>query len=168
MTTLPGKDTRPVTSISHPLRRRIVVGVDTHKYAHVAVALDQVGAVIGTITMPVDRAGYAQLARWAGELGEQVDFGVEGSGSYGAGLVSLLRRRGHLVIEVNRPDRALRHLRGKDDTIDAEAAARAVLSGAATAVPRAADGTVEMIRQVKIAKDTAVKARSQAIITVKT
>ncbi len=157
-----------MTSIPHPLRRRIVVGVDTHKYAHVAVALDQVGGVIGEIMIPVDRAGYARLGRWARELGEQVDFGVEGSGSYGAGLVSQLRRGGHRVIEVNRPDRGVRHLRGKNDTIDAEAAARAVLSGAATAVPKTADGTVEMIRQLKIVKDTAVKARSQAIITLKT
>ncbi|WP_219420722.1 IS110 family transposase, partial [Pseudonocardia nigra] len=133
-------------SIPHPLRRRIVVGVDTHKYAHVAVALDQVGAVIAETTIPVDRAGYAQLQRWACELGEQVEFGVEGSGSYGAGLVSFLRRRGHLVLEVNRPDRGVRHLRGKNDSIDAESAARAVLSGAATAVPKTADGTVEMIR----------------------
>lgn len=164
----PGKDTQPVTSIPDPLRRRIVVGVDTHKNVHVAVALDQVGALIGDTRMPVDRAGYAQLERWAGELGEQVDFGVEGSGSYGAGLVSFLRRRGHCVLEVNRPDRRIRHLRGKNDTIDAETAARAVLSGAVTAVPKSADGTVEMIRQVKIAKDTAVKARSQAIVTLKT
>jgi transposase len=80
-----------VESIPHPLRRRIVVGVDTHKNAHVAVALDQVGAVIGETTIPVDRAGYAQLQRWACELGEQADFGVEGAGSYGAGLVSFLR-----------------------------------------------------------------------------
>jgi transposase len=157
-----------VTRIHYALRRRIVVGVDTHKHTHVAVALDQVGGVIGEITIPVDRAGYEQLDRWASELGEQIDFGVEGSGSYGAGLASHLRRRGHRVIEVNRPNRAVRHLRGKDDTIDAETAARSVLCGAATAVPKSADGAVEMMRQVKIAKDTAVKARSQAIITLKT
>lgn len=160
-----------MSSIPHSPRRRIVVGVDTHKYAHVAVALDQVGAIIGQTTIPVDRAGYAQLQRWAGELSEpdgHVEFGVEGTGSYGAGLTSFLRRAGHRVIEVNRPDRGVRHRRGKDDTIDAEIAARAVLSGAATAVPKTADGSVEMIRQVKIAKDTATKARSQAIITLKT
>lgn len=160
-----------MTRILHPLRRRIVVGVDTHKYAHVAVALDQVGAVIGELSISVDRAGYARLERWARALAEQgglIDFGVEGSGSYGAGLVSFLRRRGHRVVEVNRPDRGVRHLRGKNDTIDAETAARAVLSGAATAIPKTADDTVEMIRQVKIAKDTAVKSRSQAIITLKT
>ena len=155
-------------SIPDPLRRRIVVGVDTHKYAHVAVALDQVGAVIGKITIPVDRAGFAQLRQWATELGEQAEFGIEGTGSYGAGLTSFLRRHGHLVLEVNRPDRRIRYLQGKNDTIDAETAARAVLTGAVTAVPKTADGTVEMIRQVKIAKDTAVKARNQAIITLKT
>lgn len=155
-------------SIPDPLRRRIVVGVDTHKHAHVAVALDQVGAVIGKITIPVDRAGYAQLQQWATELGEQAEFGIEGTGSYGAGLTSFLRRHGHLVLEVNRPDRRIRYLQGKNDTIDAETAARAVLTGAVTAVPKTADGTVEMIRQIKIAKDTAVKARSQAIIALKT
>jgi transposase len=160
-----------VTSIPDPLRRRIVVGVDTHKYTHVAVALNMVGTVIAELAIPVDRAGYAQLERWARELtapGGRLELGVEGCGSYGAGLVSHLRRRGHRVLEINRPDRRIRHLRGKNDPIDAETAARAVLSGAATAVPKTADGTVEMIRQVKIAEDTAVKARSQAIITLKT
>jgi transposase len=155
VTTQPGKDTQSVASIPHPLRQRILVGVDTHKYTHVAVALDQVGGVIGDITVPVERAGYARLERWAGELGEQgetIEFGVEGSGCYGAGVASLLRRRGRRVIEVNRPDRVVRHLRGKNDTIDAEVAARAVLSGAARAVPKTADGAVEMIRQVKSRK----------------
>jgi transposase len=157
-----------VTSIPDPLRRRIVVGVDTHKYVHVAVALDQVGAVIGSMSVSADRAGYAQLRQWAAGLGERVEFGIEGTGSYGAGLTSSLRRRGHRVIEVNRPARQARYLRGKNDTIDAENAARAVLAGVATAIPKTTDGNVEMIRQVKIAKDTAVKARSQAMITLKT
>ena len=161
---------RPLPSILliHRFQALLIVGVDTHKHAHVAVALDQVGAVIATITIPVDRTGYAQLEAWSGELGEQAEFGIEGTGSYGAGLASFLRRRGHQVLEVNRPDRRIRYLRGKNDTIDAETAARAVLTGAVTAVPKTADGTVEMIRQIKIAKDTAVKSRSQAIITLKT
>jgi transposase len=156
-----------VTSIPHTGPRRIVVGVDTHKYAHVAVALDQVGARLAETTISVDRAGYEQLERWAHQHGEKISFGIEGTGSYGAGLASFLRRGGHRVIEVNRPNRQTRHLHGKDDPLDAEAAARAVLAGTATAVPKTADGTVEMIRQVKIAKDTAVKARSQAMVTLK-
>jgi transposase len=69
---------------------------------------------------------------------------------------------------VNRPDRRERRLNGKSDALDAENAARAVLSGRATATPRTADGQVEMIRQIKIAKDTAVKSRTQAIVTLKT
>ena len=163
-------------SIPHQTSRRIVVGVDTHKHTHVAVALDHLGAVLDSTTISVHRAGYAQLRNWATDLaqgdepadGMPVVFGIEGSGSYGAGLASFLRCAGDQVIEVNRGDRAVRHLRGKNDTIDAETAARSVLSGTATATPKTGDGTVEMIRQVKIAKDTATKARSQAIITLKT
>ncbi|WP_205661238.1 IS110 family transposase [Amycolatopsis vastitatis] len=157
-----------MSSIPDSPRRRIVIGVDTHKYAHVAVALDALGARLGDTVITVNRAGYAEFERWAHQWGELITFGVEGTGSYGAGLASFLRRRGHRVVEVNRPDRRIRHLHGKDDPIDAESAARVVLSGVATAIPKSADGTVEMIRQVKIAKDTAVKSRSQAMITRKT
>lgn len=155
-----------MTSISRIGAGRIMVGIDTHKDTHVAVALDQVGAWIGQRSISVDRAGYAQLERWAREHGEKIVFGIEGTGCYGAGLASFLRRRGYRVIEVNRPSRQVRHRHGKSDPVDAEAAARAVLAGAAT-VSKSADGTVEMIRQVKIAKDTAMTARSQAMTTLK-
>jgi transposase len=160
-------------SIPHQNRPCIVVGVDTHKHTHVAVALDQLGAVLDSTTITVNRAGYARLRNWATGLAAEYDgapvvFGIEGTGSYGAGLASFLRRAGDRVVEVNRGDRSVRHLRGKDDTIDAETAARSVLSGSATATPKTGEGTVEMIRQVKIAKDTATKARTQAIVTLKT
>ena len=95
-------------------------------------------------------------------------FGIEGTGSYGAGLTSYLRRCGHRVVEVNRGDRRSRRSNGKSDAIDAEAAARSVLAGTSTAVPKTADGLVEMIRQVKVARDTARKGRTSAIITLKT
>lgn len=68
---------------------------------------------------------------------------------------------------MNRGDRRARRANGKSDTLDAEAAARAVLNGTATAVPKTADGAAEMIRQIKVARDTAVKARTSAIITLK-
>ncbi|HEX2297258.1 MAG TPA: transposase, partial [Pseudonocardiaceae bacterium] len=116
-----------MTSIPDSGPRRIVVGVDTHKYAHVAVAIDQLGTRLGEITISVDRAGYEQLEQWAARHGEKISFGIEGSGSYGAGLASFLRRRGYRVIEVNRPDRRIRHLHGKNDPLDAESAGRAVL-----------------------------------------
>ena len=148
-------------------RRKVVVGVDTHKHVHVAVALDALGGRFGGLTIPATTDGYAQLERWARALGDVAAVGVEGTGSYGAGLSRLLRRRGHHVVEVNRPDRRLRRQRGKSDTIDAENAARAVLNGQATAVPKSGEHQVEMIRHVKIARDTAVKARTQAIVALK-
>jgi len=147
--------------------RRVVVGVDTHKYVHVAVALDELGTVLGDTAVPADRSGYERLLEWASGQGKTIAFGIEGTGSYGAGLASLVRRRGHKVIEVARMDRRDRRLRGKNDLLDAHNAARVVLAGTATAIPKAADGVMEMLRQVKVAKDTAVKARTSAMITLR-
>ena len=157
-----------MTSMQHdPSRRRVIVGVDTHKYVHVAVGLDTNGGVIGSQTFTADTAGYTELIDWAVGLGRALTFAVEGTGSYGAGLTSAIRRRQVGVIEVMRTDRRDRRLRGKSDTLDAENAARTVLAGNAAAVPKTADGTVEMIRQIKVAKDVAVKARTSAMITLK-
>ena len=151
-----------------PRRRRVVIGVDTHKYVHVAVALDAIGGVIESRSFAADSGGYEQLIEWALGLGLKLTFAIEGTGSYGAGLTSAVRRRGAGAVEVMRTDRRDRRLRGKSDTLDAENAARAVLSGNATAIPKTNDGVVEMIRQIKIAKDLAVKGRSAAIISLKT
>ena len=148
-------------------RHRVVIGVDTHKYVHVAVALDEFGGIIDSQRFAADRAGYAQLIDWAVGLGRKLTFAIEGTGSYGAGLTAAVRRRDIGVIEVLRTDRRDRRLRGKNDTIDAENAARAVLGGHATAVPKANDGVVEMLRQIKVAKDVAVKARTAAMISLK-
>ena len=150
-----------------PRRRRVVVGVDTHKHIHVAVVLDELGGRIDARSFAADRSGYEQLIDWAVGLGREVIFGVEGTGSYGVGLASAIRRRSIGVLEVLRTDRRDRRLRGKSDTIDAENAARAVLNGQANAVPKSADGTVEMIRLIKVAKDVAVKARTSAMISLK-
>ncbi len=148
--------------------RKVAIGVDTHKHIYVVVALDELGGRLGELTVATDRGGADQLERWAVSHGQILALGIEGTASYGAGVTSYLRRQGHRVIEVNRPDRRERRLNGKSDALDAENAARAVLSGRATATPRMADGQVEMIRQIKVAKDTAVKSRSQAMITLKT
>ena len=94
-------------------------------------------------------------------------FGIEGTGSYGAGLARALRDGGYTVHEVSRPDRRLRRQHGKTDHLDAEGAARAVLGGQATGLPKASTGRVEMIRHLKVARDTAVKARTQAMLTLK-
>lgn len=147
--------------------RKVIIGVDTHKHIHVAVAIDQNGARLGDLSVSADSGGYAQLEGWAQALGRVDRFGIEGTGSYGAGLSSYLRRCGHRIIEVNRGDRRTRRQNGKSDTLDAEAAARSVLAGTATSIPKTADGLAEMIRQVKIARDTARKGRTSAIITLK-
>ena len=115
---------------------KVIVGVDTHKHLHVAVAIDRLGVRLGALTISADRAGSATLEGWATALDPRPAFGIEGTGSYGAGLTSFLRRHGHLIIEVNRGDRRARRGNGKSDTIDAELAARAVLAGEARAIPK--------------------------------
>lgn len=145
----------------------VVIGVDTHKHLHVAAALDTIGGICAHLTIPNERAGFADLAAWAAEQGQIIAFGIEGTGSYGQALASYLRRQGCKVVEVNRPDRRARRLKGKSDAVDAENAARAVLAGFATAEPKTADGAAEALRRLKIAADTAVKARSAAMTTMK-
>jgi transposase len=157
-----------MTSIA-PLEpsRRVIIGVDTHKHVHVAVAVDLLGVRLGDTLVSADTGGYSELRKWALSMGRVESFGIEGTGSYGAGLTSFLRRHGHRIVEVNRADRRTRREKGKSDTIDAELAARSVLAGNATTVPKTADGLCEMIRQVKVARDTARKGRTSAIITLK-
>lgn len=157
-----------MTSVNQDRRRgRVVIGVDTHKYVHVAVALDDFGGVLGKEKFTADTVGYGQLIDWSVAHGHLLTFAIEGTGSYGAGLTAAVRRRDIGVVEVMRTDRRDRRLRGKSDFLDAENAARAVLGGNANAVPKSADGVVEMIRTIKVAKDVAVKARTSAMISLK-
>ena len=151
-----------MTRIAHFEPVRVIVGVDTHKDEHVAVAIDQLGSRLGEHRIPTTLAGFGALARWARGLGEVVAFGVEGTGSYGAGLSRFLSECDHEVIEVNRPDRPVRRRLGKSDSIDAESAARSVLAGTSTGTPKSGTGNVEMIRGLSIARNSAVKACTQA------
>jgi len=146
---------------------RVTVGVDTHKDAHVAVAKDHLGRHLGDNTIPTTPSGYRDLLAWAQSHGEVEAWGIEGTGSYGAGLLRFLRGADQAVIEINRPDRKARRLKGKSDLVDAEAAARAVLSGEASAVPKSADDRVEMIRALRAARSSAIKSRTQAINALK-
>ena len=145
----------------------MLIGVDTHQDEHVAVAIDQQGVRLGERRLPATTRGYGALELWARSLGEISAFGIEGTGSYGAGLARFLTGRGYAVVEVNRPDRSVRRRKGKSDPTDAESAARAVLAGVADATPKSGEGEVEMIRMLKNTKDSAVKARTQAINQVK-
>jgi transposase len=145
----------------------VIIGVDTHKSTHVAVAISALGARLGIMTIPASSKGYRALQAWARSLGPIRAFGVEGTGSYGAALSRFLCEHGDRVFEVNRPSRQLRRQKGMDDPLDAEGAARSVLAGQTTAVPKSGTSTVEMIRHLKVARDTAVKARSQAMQALK-
>ena len=126
-------------------------GVDTHKDVHVAAAVDQAGRLLGTASFGADPEGYRSLEAWMRGLGPLVRVGIEGTGSYGAGLARHLGGAGVEVAEVVRPNRQMRRRRGKSDAVDAEAAARAALGGDRTAEPKGGDGVAESIRQVRIA-----------------
>lgn len=140
----------------------VVVGVDTHDASHVAAAFGRdVGQRLGHLEIPTTPHGYRHLLSWARSLGAEVTFGIEGTGSYGAGLAQFLREADCLVLEVSRPNRQTRRLRGKTDPIDAEAAARAVLSGEATSIAKANDNRVGMIRSLRLARRSAVRMRTQ-------
>src|SRR5690606_21512145 len=126
-------------------------GVDTHRDLHVAAVVDQTGRIRDVESFPATLAGYRRLLRWMRGHGELVRVGVEGTGSYGAGLARHLASEEVEVLEVNRPNRQTRRQRGKNDTVDAEAAARAALNGEATAAPKSGDGIVESIRAIRVA-----------------
>jgi transposase len=153
--------------MAHPGTPRITVGIDTHLDVHVAHAGDQLGRCMATVQVPTTPTGYHDLLAWAPGLGQVDAWGVEGTGSYGAALARFLAAGGQAVLEVNRPDRQARRRHGKSDPLDAEAAARAVQAGAVTVVPKAGDGQVEMIRCLRVARATAMRARTQAINALK-
>jgi transposase len=141
----------------------VILGVDTHLDFHVAVALDHLGRRLGEASVPTTPKGYERLLCWAEGFGPLRCAGVEGTSSYGAGLTRHLRARGIEVLEVERPKHRRRSSRRnlqKSDPSDAEAAARAVLAGEASGVPKSADGCVEMIRTLRAARRSAMKART--------
>jgi transposase len=89
---------------------QIIIGVDTHKSNHIAVAINSQGARLGTLTIPTTSRGYQDLEAWARGFGAVKAFGLEGTGSYGAGLSRSLQSKGHTVLDVMRPNRQLRYL----------------------------------------------------------
>ena len=143
--------------------RSVIGGVDTHLDVHVAAALDPIGGLLGVESFVATPGGYRAMLEWLGEFGTVDKVGVEGTGAYGAGLARFLRRAGVEVIEVDRPNRQVRRTKGKSDPADAVEAARAVLSGRASATPKSRDGNVEAIRALLVAKRSARDARLRAL-----
>ena len=144
-------------------REGLVVGVDTHQLVHVAAVIDARFQRLGHREFPATAAGHSDLLAWASGHGRIAAFGVESTGSYGAGLTRhLLTQAAAEVFEVNRPEKATRAKQGKSDPIDAYSAAEQVLTGRATGRPKVKTGVVEAIRTIKIPRDAAVKNRTAA------
>ena len=143
--------------------RLVTGGVDTHKDTHVAVVVDHLGRHLGLESFPTNPAGYSALLSWMSGFGPIERVGVEGTGSWGAGLARFLSARGVSVVEVARPDRRARRLVGKSDPIDAQAAAISALSGRETAIPKAGDGPVESIRVLRGCRHSAVRDKTAAL-----
>ena len=140
----------------------VIGGVDCHTDTHTIAALDPLGRLLGTAEFPTTTAGYMALLDWLEAFGQVIAVGVESTGSYGAGLTRHLTGCDVRVVEINQPHAHTRARRGKSDPIDAEAAARKVLSGQATGAAKNTSGIVEAIRELSVARDGAVKARTAA------
>jgi transposase len=139
----------------------IAVGVDTHKHRHVAVALNQLGQVLGEISVAASAAGYRELVSWLAGLGGEAMVGIEGAGSYGAGLCRHLQAAGISVVEVERPRRRDRR-QGKSDRVDALLAAKRVLASDGISTPRA-DGNRAALSVLLVAYRSCVEERTRLL-----
>lgn len=146
----------------------VVGGVDTHLDTHTAAVIDQVGRVLGTEQFPATPLGYAALSAWMRGFGCLLRVGVEGTGAYGAGLARLLRDQDVQVVEVDRPDRKTRRLQGKSDPIDAVQAAKTALAGERTGTPKQRDGRIEALRNLRVARRSAIDQRATTQRQLKT
>ena len=145
----------------------VIGGVDAHADTHHAAALDQRGALLGTESFPTTTSGYRQLLDWLSSFGEIDVIAIESTGSYAAALVRYLREHDVAVVEVNQPHAHTRRRVGKSDPIDAEMAARLFQAGKAKSVPKQTDGIVESIRLLRVARESAVKSRSAALVQIR-
>jgi transposase len=145
---------------SKPAKQSIIGGVDTHADTHHAAVIRPTGQRVADAQFPTTQQGYAELWEWMRSFGRLGVVGVEGTGSYGAGLCRHLCGQGVSVVEVNRPNRQQRRLVGKSDPLDAYAAAEAVVAQRATALPKLGTGIVEALRALHTVRASAVKART--------
>ena len=154
--------TRQVNPTS-TMSRVVIGGIDTHKDLHVAAVIDTAETVLATHSFSTTRAGYRALVKWLRTFGDVAKIGVEGTGSYGAGICRHLIDAGIEVLEVDRPDRSDRRRKGKDDDLDAISAARAALHGRRVSIPKSKDGAVESLRVLRVTRQTAIRARRNAL-----
>lgn len=144
----------------------IAVGIDTHKQRHVAVVLDGLGQLLGELSIEASTTGYRELGAWAQALAQdasqQIVFGIEGAGSWGAGLCEYLQDAGCSVLEVERSRRRERRRTGKSDCVDALSAAKRVLGREGTSIPRR-QGTRRVLAALLLAQRSATCERTRLL-----
>ena len=151
-----------MTTMTHP-PARVTAGVDTHRDLHMVCALNELGAQLGVESFPATTVGYRAMLAWLEMFGAVERAGVEGTGTYGAGLTRFLHAKGVEVVEVTCPNRQRRRSHGKSDPVDAIAAARAAQSGDATATAKTRTGNIEAIRALRVVRRSAAHSRTSAL-----
>ena len=145
----------------------VVAGIDTHADTRHVAVINEHGKPIADREFLAVGSGYRKIIDFITSHGTVMAVGVEGTGSYGAEISRSLRTAGINVLEVNRPNRAERRLRGKSDSLDAYQAAQSVIANRGTSVPKTKDGPVECLRIVRAARSSAVKAHTAAVNQIK-
>jgi transposase len=150
-----------------PRRQRITGGVDTYSGTHHAAVVLMNGRRLADAEFPATAAGYADLLAWMRSFGRLHAVGVEGTGSYGAGLARHLRGQGVPVVEVNRPDRRQTPCQGQVRPPGRLRRRRGGAGRPGATVPKAGDGIVESIRALHLVRAGAIKARTACINEMK-
>jgi transposase len=167
----PGPTTQPAptTQTAQPAPAQgVIAGIDTHRDQHVVALIDALGRLLAVADFESTEAGHHELLEWARSYGELLMVGIEGTGSYGLGLARYLAEASTAeLVEIDRPDRRSRRKHGKSDALDAEAAARAAWSRSRNGVPKIRDGAVEALRNLRVARRSAVDQRSDVVRQMK-
>ena len=145
----------------------VFAGIDTHAEFHHAALIDAAGRELGDRRFLATRAGFSQLIQFLHAAGDVMRVAVEGTGSYGAAVTRVLLDRGFDVAETTPGDKADRRRRGKTDAADAYTAARAALSGRATAIPKDTTGEVEAMRLLRTTRSLTVRQQTQVMNQIK-
>lgn len=156
-----------ITTHQQPVHVDLVAGVDTHSQTHTMAILTITGKVVSTVTYPADHDGYQALISGLRAAGNVTVIGVEGTGSYGAGLTRALTGAGYAVKEVLRPSRQTRRLRGKSDPIDAVEAARAVIAGNGVSEPKDTETVTESLRLLLATRTQLIRMMTVFTNTIK-
>lgn len=139
----------------------VVIGVDTHKHAHVAALVLPNGGIQQTLKVTADPDGYAAVLSNARQIGERRVWSIEGCGSWGRGLTRWLIEQGEEVTEIERPKRPKRHMGAKNDTIDAVRAGREALILERINPPRST-GRRDAIAAAHLARQSAIQAATDS------